>query len=130
MKILNKNKSNKISAIIVILIIAAALFIKNNADKNKLEETVVFPVVDEEFLNEMKNGGHTGYFDSYNVLNEYLTKEYPNQKFEIEEEDEKRPGYKKYEVEFKDKNLEKEILLKQNTFKLSDEEFKIWCVAK
>ncbi len=53
-------------------------------------------------LNELENGHHTAYFNCESVLYEYLSKEYKNEKFVVDEENLSSDGYKKYIVSFQD----------------------------
>lgn len=121
------NKKIIIVAIGLIIIAVAATSCMN---KNEKEETVIFPVIDENVISEMENGKHTGYFDSEEVLMEYLSQKYPDREFEVKKQDENKDGYKKYIATFKDKNEQEEILLKETTIKLNNEETKIWCVVE
>lgn len=121
------SKSKKIIyAILIIVIIFAAYKLINN--KNTNNEEVLYPAINDELISELEDGKKTYLFDSEGVVNEYLTKTYPDSKFELKDKKDS-DNTMVYTINLVDKDKELELTLKQKEIELNKEKLNIWVIT-
>lgn len=115
-----------IYAILIIVIIFAAYKLINN--KNTNNEEVLYPAINDELISELEEGKKTYLFDSEGVVNEYLTKTYPDSKFELKDKKDS-DNTMVYTINLVDKDKELELTLKQKEIELNKEKLNIWVIT-
>lgn len=121
------SKSKKIIyAILIIVIIFAAYKLINNKNTNNKE--VLYPAINDELISELEDGKKTYLFDSEGVVNEYLTKTYPDSKFEVKDKKDS-DNTMVYTINLVDKDKELELTLKQKEIELNKEKLNIWVIT-